>query len=98
MDGEARGSQRNLVRTIVGRRSKARCSLRQAGEERRDGVDVDGTDRPVFERAQELWPGGPGGAPVRLRSVHELREVAAQHERIDRLHPKGLRGSGTQSG
>ena len=98
MDDEAGGADGDLARGIVGGRADEGDVLRQAGEERGDGVGVGGAERLPIEQAQELRPGAPGGATVRLRAVAEVGEVAAEHEGIDLLHPKRSWRSGCRRG
>src|SRR6266508_6414653 len=94
MNDEACGADGDLAREIVGGRADEGDVFRQAGEERGEGVGVGGTERLPVEQAQEPRPGPPGGATVRRRAVAEVREVAAEHEGIDLLDPKGLGGPG----
>ena len=54
-------------------------------------------ERLPIEQAQDLRPGTPGGATVRLRAVAEVRQVAAEHEGIDLLHAKRLGGPGVDA-
>src|SRR5687768_9350537 len=92
MDDEAGGADGDLARGIVGGRADEGDVVRQASEERGEGVGVGGTYKLPVQQTQELRPGSPGGATVRLRAVAEVSEVAAEHEGIDLLHPKQLRG------
>src|SRR5918995_4320368 len=92
MNDEACGADGDLARSIVIGQADEGDVFRQAGEERGEGVGVGSTERLPIDKTQELRPGTPGGATVRLRAVAKVSEVAAEHEGVDLLHPKQLRG------
>src|SRR5215207_1477559 len=91
MNDEARGTDSDLARGIGIGHADEGDVFRQAGEERGEGVGVGSTERLAIDKTQELRPGTPGGATVRLRAVTKVSEVAAEHEGVDLLHPKQLR-------
>jgi hypothetical protein len=97
MDYDAGVADGDLARGTAGKWANEGLVFRQTREERGDGIGVGGTQRLPVEQAQDLRPGAPGGAMVRLRAIAEVSQVATEYEGIDLVHSKCPGGSGVDT-